>query len=166
MARGRIPASRGPATDPKTGHLNREWWRFFNDLWQLTGVEVFEVVVGLGAVASGGQQILTDARAGEQWKVRGITLSGEGDSFGGGGGDRDIAITDGTTIWSVIPANTLQNLAISRWGVDAGMPNPVIDAHLNAASASGTDIVAQYSGGAADYSVGSCTIVLLAERTA
>ncbi len=79
---------------------------------------------------------------------------------------RDLSITDGTTIWSVVPATTLQNLAVSRWGVDAGMPNPATASHLFAASASGKDIVAQYSGGATDYTVGSATIMLLAERTA
>ncbi len=153
--------------EPKTGTIAREWWRFLHDNWRQTGVvEAFEVTVGQGDVASGGQKILLDALVGEQWKVRGIVLSGDGDSFSGGGGDRNMAITDGTTFWSILPASTLQNLVISRWGIDAGMPDPVTASHLFAASASGTDIVAQYSGGATDYSVGAAKIMLLAERTA
>lgn len=167
MPRARIPSPRAPLAESKTGIIAREWWRFFHDDWRRTGVvEAFEVTVGQGDVVSGGQKILLDALVGEQWKVRGIILSGDGNSFSGGGGDRDMAITDGTTIWSVIPANTLQNLAISRWGIDAGTPDPATASHLFAASASGTDIVAQYSGGSADYSVGAATIMLMAERTA
>lgn len=77
-----------------------------------------------------------------------------------------MAITDGAAVWSVIPANTLQSLVVSRWGIDAGTPDPATPSHLFAASASGKDIVAQYSGGTTDYTNGFATIMLLAERTA
>ncbi len=128
-------------------------------------LQVFETTVGQAALASGGEVILLDALTGETWKVLDIVLSADGTNFSGGGGDRLLDITDGTSIWSEIPAATLQSLAVARWG-DAGMPNPATASHLFAASASGTDIVAKYSGGATDYTAGSLTIRLTAYRTA
>jgi hypothetical protein len=127
-------------------------------------LQVFEVTVGQAALASGGEVILLDALAGETWKVLDIVLSADGTNFDAGG-DRDLDITDGTTIWSVVPAATLKALAVSRWG-DAGMPNPATASHLFAASVSGTDIVAKYSGGATDYTAGSLTLRVTAYRTA
>ncbi len=133
---------------------------------QITGaVKVFETTVGQAALAGAGTVILLNAAAGEQWKVREIYLSGAGTAFSGGGGDRLLSISDGTAIWSVIPAATLQSLAAARWG-DTGVPFPATAADFTLASALGTDITAAYSGGATDYSAGSCTIIIVAERTA
>lgn len=162
----RIPSPNSPLVDPRKGVITRDWWRFQHDLWQQAGVTNFKVVVTQAEIAAGKQRILIDAAPGEQWQVTDIILSGAGDSFSGGSGDREIAITDGTSTWSVIPAATLQNLVASRWGVDVGMPNPVTPSHLFAISVSGTNIVAEYTGGATDYAVGSCTIMLLVERIA
>ena len=125
------------------------------------GLEVFETVVGQAALAGAGTVILLDAAAGEQWKVRELWLSGAGTNFSGG--DRLLDIKEGTTVYSTIPAATLQALAAARWG-DTGMPFPATAAHLTTATAAGADIVAQYSGGATDYTAGSLTIVLIAER--
>ncbi len=124
---------------------------------------VFEVTVGFGDVASAAsKQLLDSVDKGETWKVREIFLSGAGTNFSGG--DRLLDITDGTTTWSVIPAATLQSLAVARWG-DAGVPFPATAAHLTTASAAKTDIVAKYSGGATDYTAGSLTLIVTAERT-
>ncbi|KKK74365.1 hypothetical protein LCGC14_2884480, partial [marine sediment metagenome] len=123
------------------------------------------VTGGQADVASAASKILLDAAAGETWKILDIVLSADGTDFSGGGGDRLLSITDGTSIWSVIPAATLQSLAVARWG-DAGMPDPATASHLFAESASGTDIVAEYSGGSADYTAGSLTLRITAYRTA
>ncbi len=128
-------------------------------------LQVFEVTVGQAALGTGGEVILLDAAASETWKVIDIVLSADGTNFDAGG-DRDLDITDGTSIWSVVPAATLKALAVSRWGVDAGMPNPATASHLFAASVSGTDIVAKYSGGTTDFTAGSLTLRVTAYRTA
>jgi hypothetical protein len=125
----------------------------------------FETAVGQAALASAGTVTLLDAAAGETWKVREIILSGAGTNFSGGGGDRLLSVTDGTSTWTVVPAATLQSLAAARWG-DTGTPFPATAAHLTTASAAGTDITAKYSGGSADYTAGAGTIVLVAERVA
>ena len=128
-------------------------------------LQVFETTVGQAALDSGGEVILLDAATGETWEVLDIVLSADGTNFSGAGGDRLLDITDGTSIWSVVPAATLQALAVNRWG-DAGMPNPATASHLFAASASGTDIMAKYSGGTTDYDAGGLTLRITAYRTA
>lgn len=136
-----------------------------NETTGFGAVQVFETTVGQAALATGGTVVLLDSSAAQQWKVREIYLSGDGTNFSGGGGDRDLDIKEGTTIYSTIPAATLQALAIARW-FDTGVPAPATAAHFTTASAAGADIVAAYSGGAADYTAGSLTIVLVAERVA
>ena len=128
-------------------------------------VAVFETTVGQAALEAGGTVVLLSANPGEQWKVREIFLSGGGTNFSGGGGDRLLSIGDGTATWTVVPAATLQSLAAARWG-DAGVPFPATAAHLTLASVAGTNITAQYSGGTTDYTAGSLTIVVVAERIA
>ena len=175
MPEVRIPAPRRVVADPETGLIARDWWRFFHDLWQRVGgegditvlfstdeaIRAFEVTVAFGDLASAGSKTLLEAATGETWKITGLALTAAGTDFTGGGGDRLLAITDGTTTWSIIPAATLGTLAIARWG-DAGMPDPGTPADFFVPSAESTSIVAQYSGGSADYAAGSCTIRVLA----
>ncbi len=130
-------------------------------------LQVFEVTVGQAALGTGGEVILLDAAASETWKVMDIWYDGTGTDFAGGGGDRLLDITDGTSIWSAIPAATLAGINgnPARWG-DADLPNPATDSHMFTASASGADIVAKYSGGTTDYTAGSIIFRITAYRTA
>ena len=130
---------------------------------EVNDIVVFETVVDQADLASGGTKVVLDAVTGEQWKVREIFLSGAGTNFSGG--DRLLDIGQGSIIYSTIPAATLQALAASRWG-DTGVPFPATASDLTTETALGTDIVAQYSGGTGDYTAGSCTIVIIAERVA
>lgn len=121
----------------------------------------FTTVVGQASVASAAEATLLNAATKERWLPRDIFLSGDGTNFSGG--DRDLSVTDNTSTWTVIPAATLQSLATGRWG-DTGVPFPSTAGHLTTASTSGANIVAKYSGGSTDYTAGSCTLVLMAER--
>ena len=153
--------------------LSRHWVHWFETLHGRVGgavgrpivgdVAYYQVAAGQAALASAGSVILLDAAAAERWRVREIFLSGDGTNFSGGGGDRLLSVSDGTAIWTVIPAATLQTLAVARWG-DTGAPFPATAADLTAQSAAGTDITLQYSGGATDYTAGECTLVIAAER--
>ncbi len=166
---------RGAMVDPATGipvPVRAQWDEMMHKrvggpigLPIIGDVAVFETTVGQAGLASAGTVTLLDALDAEQWKIREIYLSGAGTNFSGGGGDRLLTISDGTSIWTVIPAATLQSLAVARWG-DAGTPFPATASHLTAASAAGTDITAAYSGGATDYTAGALTLVLVAERVA
>jgi len=168
-----MPPIKTPIVDITTGLTTRYWAQFFELLLKRTGdspgdpvigdIAVYEVTLGFGDVASAASKALLTAKTGETWKVREIYLSGAGTDFSGGGGDRLMAITDGTSTWSIIPAATLQTLAVARWG-DAGTPFPATAAHLTTASVLSTNISAKYSGGATDYTAGSLTLIVVAER--
>jgi hypothetical protein len=167
------PTTRNPITD-KNGQASREFAQWLEGLHKRVGgadgrkiigdVAYFETTIGQASLASGGSVTLLDANSGEQWKVRDIFLSGAGTNFNAGG-DRTLSITDNTSTWSVLTAAVLKSLTATRWG-GTGVPFPATAAHFTTASASGTDIVAKYSGGTTDYTAGALTIVLLAERVA
>lgn len=124
----------------------------------------FDVVVGQAALASGGSVILITSSGSKQYKIRSLQLNSGGTNFSGGGGDRLGQVTDGTTVYSVIPAATLQTLVNAQWGVTA-LANPA-SAAINTSTVAGANLVFKYSGGTADYTAGSLTITGIAERVA
>ena len=91
-------------------------------------------------------------------------VSGASGTDFGGPGDRDLAITDGTNVYTVIPAATLEAIGGSNglWGSTvAPLPTAI---NLNQSSVAGTNLYAQYSGGTADYTSGSLIITLQYSR--
>lgn len=169
------PPTQGPLINTESGHAVQSFTQWLELMFLRVGgalgrdvpgdIAVYQTTVGQAALASGGTVILLDALSGEEWKTREIFLSGAGTNFSGGGGDRLLTISDGTSTWSIIPAATLQSLAVARWG-NSGVPFPATAAHLTTASVVGVDITASYSGGTSDYTAGSLTLVLTMERTA
>lgn len=125
-----------------------------------------ETTVGQADVASAASKTIMSSSGSQRYKIREIILSGSGTNFSGGGGDRLMSVTDGTSTWTVIPAATLQSLAASRWGLSTPVPFPATAAHINTASAAGTSVVAKYSGGTTDYTAGSLTLLICFEKTA
>lgn len=73
-----------------------------------------------------------------------------GPTGGGVAGDRDISVTSGAIVWSVIPAATLLALSNLRWG-DVGFPAPVAANWTQASTGAGNNVVVAYSGGTTDY---------------
>jgi hypothetical protein len=123
-----------------------------------------DVVVAASALASAGTVILQPSSGTKQYKIRNIWINGfGGTNFSGGGGNRNIAIGDGTTVWTIIPAATLQSLVNATWGSTA-VPFPASSA-INQGSGSGMPIYAVYNGGTTDYSTGSVTISIEFNRT-
>ena len=176
MARGNLPVINPPprnAIATPDGRVTPLWAHWFELLHNrvgeaaghtiIGGIAVFEETIGQAALASAAAVTVLLARSGERWKIREVFLSGGGTNFSGG--DRLLSIGDGTAIYTVIPAATLQSLAPARWG-DTGTPYPATAAHLTLASDAGINVTAQYSGGATDYTAGACTIVITAERLA
>lgn len=166
------PVPRGPVIDMSTGKLTSAGVDFFERLQDRAGgsgdrglVNISQVTVNQSDLASAGEKRLLRARQTEQWRVHFLTLSGSGTSFSGGGGNRNLAIKSGSTIWSVIPAATLQALTFALWG-DVGLPEPATPAHKITPTAKGADIVAAYSGGTTDYTAGVLVLNLWIERAA
>lgn len=123
-----------------------------------------EVDIGHAGLASATAVDLIAAEGAEQYKIRDLVAAGAFTDFSGGSGDRDISITDGTSTWSILPAAQLASLAVGRWGGSL-LPWPVGE-DPGQASAAGQNIQAVYSGGAADYTAGALTLIVIFERIA
>ncbi len=115
----------------------------------------FNVTCGQAALAGGGVVLYTSSGL-SQYRVISLSINSGGTNFSGGGGDRLGQITDGTTVYSVIPAASLQTLANAVWGSTA-LPLPA-SAPMNTLTGVAADLEFQYSGGAADYTAGSIVI--------
>lgn len=118
--------------------------------------------INSGNLASGGQvSILPVNVATAQYQITGITLNGvSGTNFSGALGDRDLVVTDGTNVWTTIPAAILQSFAGSNalWG-STFVPLPTtID--MSQLSVAGQQIQAMYANGTTDYSAGAFSINL------
>lgn len=124
----------------------------------------FDVTVTAAALASGASVTLYASTGAKQYKIRALWVNRGDTNFSGGGGDRLLSITDNTTVYSLVPAASLQTLANTGWGV-TGLPFPA-SAAINTSTAAGASLVAKYSGGAADYSAGSVVISGLLQRVA
>jgi hypothetical protein len=124
----------------------------------------FDITVGQAALAAGGSVTLVDSSLTKQYKVRNLQINRGGTNFSGGGGDRLGQVTDGTTVYSVIPAASLQTLANAQWGATA-LPNPA-SAAINTSTVAGADLVFKYSGGTTDYTAGSVVVSGLIQRVA
>lgn len=95
------------------------------------------------------------------YKVRNMWLNSGGTNFSGGGGNRLLQVSDGTGVYTVIPAAIAQAAVNLVWGTATNMPFPAsvaIDRQTT-----GTLFIA-YSGGTTDYTAGSLTLTLLLEK--
>jgi hypothetical protein len=110
----KIPAPRVPLLDQRTGLISREWFRFFNNLYVVTGGETQGVVQivngGTGASTVRQAQINLElgsvTRVGGTGTVNGITLTGEVTTSG------DLVLGGSLTNIS-ISAQTVGNLDLS-----------------------------------------------------
>lgn len=124
----------------------------------------FDVTVGQAALASSGSVTLVQSSGVKQFKIRSLQLNLGGTNFSGGSGDRLGQVTDGTTVYSLIPAATMQSLVNAQWGVTA-LPNPA-SAAINTSTVAGANLAFKYSGGTLDYTAGSLVISGIVERVA
>ena len=123
----------------------------------------FDVTIGYAALASAGSvNLYVPFNGTSQYKIRSLQINAPGTNFSGGGGDRLLSITDNTTVYSLIPAATLQALVNAGWG-STDLPYPA-SVPINTSTAGGASLVAKYSGGTTDYSAGSVVISGMLER--
>lgn len=122
-------------------------------------IKCFDINATAASLATGGAAGVV---TGGGYKIREIYLNSGGTNFSGGGGDRDIQISDGTNVFSVIPAATAQALVNSSWGLDTDLPFPV-SVPINTTTAATLFIA--YSGGTTDYAAGSLTLSFVLQKT-
>jgi len=125
---------------------------------------VKNITVGQAALATAGEVIIQASAGTDQYKILEVMVNSGGTDFSGGGGDRLGQVTDGTTVYSVVPAASMQTLVNSRWG-DTATPFPA-SAAMNVSTAAAADVVFSYSGGATDYTAGSLVVTVTLEKVA
>ncbi len=124
----------------------------------------FDTTVTAAALAAGGKVVLVASSGSQQYVIRSLNLNSGGTNFSGGGGDRLGQVADGTTVYSLIPAATMQALANAAWGSTA-LPFPAAAA-INKPTAAGANLFFAYSGGTLDYTLGSLVISGTVQRVA
>src|ERR1700690_427223 len=122
-----------------------------------SGILSFDVTVDAASLAGGGAVSLYVGDSGPQYRIRDLYISFGGTNFSGGGGDRDIRITDTNTDYSIIPAGTLIALVNGKWG-DVQVPFPASAGFDTLTFPAGINLTARYINGTADYAAGSVTI--------
>ncbi len=117
-------------------------------------------------LASAGKINIQSALATAQFKVRDISVNYSASGLSGGGGDRLVVVTDGTTVYNNagITAGLLGTPVNTVFG---GSGNPVAGTVAqNTSTVAGAQLYAQYSGGTADYATGTVVITVTYERVA
>lgn len=122
----------------------------------------FSVQITSAELASGGSEIIINSSGTKSYKIFEIFLNSGGTAFSGGGGDRGAELTDGTNVWSSMPASSLTAPDNDRWGSTA-VPYPS-SINLNRSTAFGQNWVMRYAGGTTDYTTGAIVINGLAAR--
>ncbi len=113
----------------------------------------FDATVTTTALASGAVTLFTSSGA-KQYKIVALWLNFAANLAVG---DKNLAIGDGTTVYSVIPTTSLLTLVNAGWG-DAGVPYPA-SAALNISTAAGASLTATYSGGTTNYTGGASFVI-------
>lgn len=97
-----------------------------------------------------------------QYRILELYLNDSATDFSGGGGDRDIIVSDGVTVYAVTPAASAQAQSNQRWGAtDITFPS---GATINQLTAAGANLRVQYFGGTTDYAAGEITLTGLVQR--
>lgn len=125
-----------------------------------------DIVCGQAALAAGGSVTIQASSGSKQYKVRNILMNYGASGLSGGGGDRLLQVTDGTTSYNNagITAALLGTPVNTVWG-GSGNPLPGTVA-MNTSTVAGANLVAKYAGGTTDYTAGSVTLSVLVQRVA
>lgn len=123
-----------------------------------------DVVVTAAALATGGQVLLQASSGSQQFKV--INAYGLiNTAFSGGGGDRNVLITDGTASYGTLNGSAfLTNVgtagAYNGNGDSDGIDLPTANT-VSTRTQPGASLFATYTGGTTDWAAGSVTLSLV-----
>jgi hypothetical protein len=131
----------------------------------IDGTNVFNVSVTFTELAAGAtKKIIDSTLAGERWRI--IDIIAVGLTAADAGGDRGLGLSDGTSVYTVIPAATLKTVNFQgRWG-STNVPFSAVASAMIQPTVAGSDLVAFWSGGTTDYTAGVFNIQVTAERIA
>lgn len=123
----------------------------------------YKDITAAASTLDGALEVVVQAgSAGKQYKVRDITLVGGGTNFGGGG-NRLLDLTDGTTVYTQIANADLETApTVSLPYGNAKVP--MLTGKTNVKTVEEADLVFKYSGGTTDHTTGSIVFSLLIEE--
>ena len=111
-------------------------------------------------LAAGGTQPIIPASGFSTYKIRAITVNAAQIPFSGGGGDRNIDITDGTQVYTTISAALIQSAGTNAaWG-SVDVPYPSFPANSSTTFFAAIPLYLVYSGGTTDYTDGLVQITV------
>jgi len=145
---------------------NRVMTASFNNPSAGANIIVQTVSLTAAALAIGGEVIIQQSVPSGQYKVRDIKVNYSASGLSGGGGNRLIQITDGTTVFNNagITAALLGTPINTVWG---GTGNPLPGTvSADTSTTAGNNLVAKYAGGTTDYTAGSVSITVTLQRVA
>lgn len=125
-----------------------------------------DVALTAAGLASAGHITIQAGSGSMRFKVRNVWVRYSAAGLSGGGGDRLVQITDGTTVYNNagITAALLGTPVNTVWG-GSGNPLPgTVD--MATATAAGATLYAVYAGGTTDFTTGTVNITVALERTA
>lgn len=127
-------------------------------------IVISNTVASFTSLATAGSVVILPSSGSHRYQILNVMLNRGGTNFSGGGGDRNGSVSDGTNVYSVIPAASMQSLVNSSWGATA-TPYPA-SAAISQLSVAGQPVSFLYSGGTTDYTAGSLTITVIAALVA
>ena len=125
-------------------------------------IVVVNITVTVADLNGGGKVLLSSSGA-KSYQIIDMYLNSGGTNFSGGApaGDRLGQVTDGVTVYSVVPAAIMQALVNSAWGDTTSLPMPVSSIPSTPTSG-GSALLFKYSGGANNYAAGSLVMTVIA----
>lgn len=126
----------------------------------------YDVTATAAALATAGKVNIQVSSGAKQYKVRNVIVNYAAAGLSGGGGDRLLAISDGTTVYNNagITAALLGTPINTLWG---GTGNPVAGTVAqNTSTAAAANLFLQYAGGTTDYTTGQIVVSVLVQRVA
>ncbi len=110
-------------------------------------------------LAAGGTQQIIGASGFTRYRIRSILVNAAATQFSGGGGNRNIDLTDGTNVYTTISAALIQSTANAAWG-STDVPFPAFAANTPTTFMAPIPLYMVYSGGTTDYDNGQLTITV------
>lgn len=123
-----------------------------------------DFTVMASALATAGKVNIQLGSGLKQYAIRDIKMN-KSTGLSGGGGDRLLAVTDGTSVWTGtgITAALLGTPVNTLWG-GSGLPLPGSTFAFSTLSVAASNIYFQYTGGTTDFTTGSVIITVTWQR--
>ncbi len=136
----------------------------------LTGMVFARVVINQADLALGGEVVIQASTGTDQYVVmNAYTSAADSTDFSGGGGDRDLLITDGTSEYGTIEGAACLSTATASslaYGVTSTTIRVPTANDVTTPTVAGADLVAKYTGGTTDYTAGALALSMVLMKIA